>query len=157
MPRLGKRVVLLRLFYGGEVRKCDCRAAIASAFDFPPDPQEPYRPDPVLGTRRAAAPSPPAPIRRSVSGSAWCKTRGAFSLCRAEFFRRRLPIMVLAQLHGSRVISSERRFLHELVTATKNWSWPRCHSKRGSISDIGAGAVCKEASSDATAISEEDW
>jgi hypothetical protein len=44
-PRLVKRVVLL--FYGGEVRKCEFRAALSISVCFPPYPQEPCRPDPV--------------------------------------------------------------------------------------------------------------
>jgi hypothetical protein len=48
MSRLGKRVVLLRLFYGGEMRKCVVgRGGFAISVCFPPYPQEPCHPHPV--------------------------------------------------------------------------------------------------------------
>jgi hypothetical protein len=71
MSRLGKRVVLLRLFYGGEMRKC----VVGRGFS----------------TRRAAAPTPRSPpaaaLFRAPRGA---KPAEPFSLCGARSNASRL-------------------------------------------------------------------
>ena len=92
MPRLGKREVLLRLFYGGEMQKYEFgRAALASVFVFPPHPQEPCAPILFNALDERRPPTPPSPpaaaLFRAPRGA---KPAEPFSLCGARSNASRL-------------------------------------------------------------------
>jgi hypothetical protein len=102
MSRLGERVVLLRLFYGGEMRKCVVgRGGFSISVCFSTTPTGTMSSRSCLRQYRAAAPDAPQPPgRRSVSGSARCKTRGALlfvSLCGGHSLARIRDDPVLKQ------------------------------------------------------------